>query len=102
MDLVGAGGENGSTKVVVTMEHTAKGKHKILKTCNLPLTGKRCVNTIITELCVFQVLEGGAGLDGRGNRRDLAPGEGLSKILRRADNLGSFHRVYDFRTPAVC
>ncbi|KAF4517622.1 hypothetical protein B566_EDAN002853 [Ephemera danica] len=52
MDLVSAPG----TKVVVTMEHTAKGgAHKILENCNLPLTGKQVVDTIITDLCVFQV-----------------------------------------------
>ncbi|GAA6009497.1 3-oxoacid CoA-transferase [Rhodotorula paludigena] len=44
------------TKVVVVMDHVAKGgKHKILDTCSLPLTGVNCVSTIITDLCVFQV-----------------------------------------------
>lgn len=52
MDLVSAP----RTKVVVTMEHTAKnGGHKIVPECSLPLTGKNCVDMIITEKCVFEV-----------------------------------------------
>eukprot|EP01129_Flabellula_baltica_P015559 TRINITY_DN7972_c0_g1_i1.p1 TRINITY_DN7972_c0_g1~~TRINITY_DN7972_c0_g1_i1.p1 ORF type:complete len:516 (+),score=152.26 TRINITY_DN7972_c0_g1_i1:83-1630(+) len=51
IDLTASG-----SKVVVTMEHCAKGgKHKILSECNLPLTGEGCVDMIITELCVFEV-----------------------------------------------
>ncbi len=46
MDLV----SSGRTRVVVTMEHTAKGKHKILPECSLPLTGRRVVDLVITEL----------------------------------------------------
>lgn len=52
MDLVAAP----STKVVVTMEHnTRDGGHKIVPECSLPLTGRQCVDLIITEKCVFEV-----------------------------------------------
>jgi 3-oxoacid CoA-transferase subunit B len=70
MDLVA-----GARRVVVLMEHVAKGNaHKIVKQCALPLTGVRCVNRIITDLCVLDIYSDGLRLI------ELAPGVTVADI----------------------
>ena len=64
MDLVAGVG-----RVVVLMEHCAKnGEHKILQRCTLPLTGVAVVNRLITDLGVFDIVDGGV------KAIELAPG----------------------------
>ena len=73
MDLVA-----GARRVVVTMEHATKqGEPKILERCQLPLTGVRVVNRIITDLCVLDVRPGRPLL-----LVELAPGHGAEDVLK--------------------
>jgi len=69
MDLVA-----GAKKVIVAMEHTQKGNHKILKNCTLPLTARQEVDLIITEMGVMKVTKEGLLLT------EIAPETTLEEI----------------------
>jgi acetate CoA/acetoacetate CoA-transferase beta subunit len=70
MDLV-----SGAKKVIVAMQHTAKGAHKIIQKCTLPLTSTRPVSLIVTDLAVIEPSPEGLIL------RELAPGVTVEEVI---------------------
>ena len=71
MDLV-----SGDLKVIVAMEHASKeGVSKIVKKCDIPLTGLKCVNLIVTDLAVIEVTAKGLVL------KETAPGVSIEQVL---------------------
>jgi len=75
MDLVA-----GVKRVVVVMEHEAKGQSKLVKQCDLPLTGKGCVDLVITDLAVFSF---SADYPRRLNLIELAPGISVEEVIQK-------------------
>jgi acetate CoA/acetoacetate CoA-transferase beta subunit len=70
MDLV-----TGARRVIVAMQHTAKGKPKIMKKCSLPLTSVRPVDLVVSELAVI------AFPDGRATLLETAPGVTVEDVV---------------------
>jgi acetate CoA/acetoacetate CoA-transferase beta subunit len=70
MDLV-----TGAKRVIVAMQHAAKGKSKIVKRCSLPLTSLRPVDLLVTELAVI------AFTDGRASLMETAPGTSVDQVV---------------------
>ncbi|HKQ88069.1 MAG TPA: CoA transferase subunit B [Candidatus Acidoferrales bacterium] len=75
MDLVA-----GAKRVIVAMEHTTKeGQPRILKSCNMPLTGTRVVDRIVTDMAVIDVTPDGLLL------REAAPGLAASDVQKATE-----------------
>ncbi len=74
MDLV-----TGAKRVVIAMQHTAKGKPKIVRQCSLPLTSSRPVDLVVTELAVIGFP------DRRATLLETAPGVTVSEVLAQTE-----------------
>jgi len=70
MDLV-----TGAKRVIIAMQHTAKGKPKIVKKCGLPLTSARPIDLLVTELAVI------AFPDGRATLMETGPGVTAEQVV---------------------
>jgi len=70
MDLV-----TGAKRVIVAMQHTAKGKPKIVRKCTLPLTSVRVIDLLVTEMAVIGFA------DGRATLLETAPGVSAEQVV---------------------
>ncbi|PLK50317.1 3-oxoacid CoA-transferase subunit B [Uliginosibacterium sp. TH139] len=70
MDLV-----TGARRVIVAMQHTAKGKSKIVRECSLPLTSARIVDLVVTDMAVIDFANGRARL------LETAPGVSVAEVV---------------------
>ncbi|MDN4492685.1 3-oxoacid CoA-transferase subunit B [Ureibacillus aquaedulcis] len=83
-NIIGVGGAMdllvGAKKVIVTMTHTAKdGSSKLVEKCTYPITSTRQVDMIVTELAVFEVIEGKLHLV------ELMPGATLEEVRKNTE-----------------
>jgi len=74
MDLV-----TGAKRVIIAMQHTAKGKPKIVKRCTLPLTSIRPVDLVVTEMAVVGFPNGRATL------LEIAPGVTVAQVIEATE-----------------
>jgi acetate CoA/acetoacetate CoA-transferase beta subunit len=74
MDLV-----SGARRVIVAMQHAAKGKSKIVAKCSLPLTSARPVHLVVTDMAVI------AFPDGRATLLETAPGISVGEVMAVTD-----------------
>ena len=74
MDLV-----SGAKRVIVAMQHAAKGVSKVVKTCTLPITSTRPVDLVVTELAVI------AFRDGRATLLETGPGVSAAQVVAATD-----------------
>ena len=82
LNVFRAAEEAGVKRVVVVMEHEAKGQPKLLRECNLPLTGQRVADLVITDLGVFTMTR-----RGEADMRliELADGVTVSEIAAKTE-----------------
>jgi len=74
MDLV-----TGAKRVIVAMQHTAKGKPKVVNKCTLPLTSVRPVDLVVTEMAVIGFADGHAVL------LETAPGVSITQVVKATE-----------------